>query len=212
MHSPKFSVIIPAYNQAEFLSEAIVSVLNQTCRDFEVIIVNDASPDQTNEIVKRFIDPRITLLVHPENRGASATRNTGIRASSGEYIAFLDADDYFHPNKLQVHMDYIAVNPDVSATYNSHYELNHSQKTIRGLWRPPKNLSMADFVVGFPFAPSDVLIRRDWLDKVGLFDESYRFYGDDLDMNCKLALAGCKFGIVDLAARFDLRDLEKTSG
>ena len=101
MKSPLVSVIIPAYKNAEFLSDAINSVLKQTCSHFELIIVNDASPDNTDEVVKTFYDPRIKYILHEKNKGLSAARNTGIRNSTGDYIALLDGDDYFHPDKLR---------------------------------------------------------------------------------------------------------------
>src|ERR1041385_3866377 len=100
MNSPKVSVIIPTYNHAEYLPEAIQSVLEQTYPDFELLIVNDGSTDHTGEVVQQFTDPRIHYL-EQENRGATAARNTGICASSGELIALLDADDLWHPEKLQ---------------------------------------------------------------------------------------------------------------
>ena len=163
MRQIKVSVLIPAYNQAKYLGKAIQSVLDQTFTNFELIIVNDGSSDGTDDIVKSFVDPRIKYIVHDQNKGLAATRNTGIRASSGEFVAFLDLDDFFHPEKLKIYMDYVAEHSDVSALYNSRFELNHSQTTIRELWRPPESISLADLVLGFPFAPSDLLLKRDWL-------------------------------------------------
>ena len=92
MITPKFSIIIPAYNNAEFLGDSIRSCLNQTFPGFEVIVVNDASPDNTEEVIRSFDDHRIKYLVHKKNKGLSAARNTGIKASIGEYIALLDGD------------------------------------------------------------------------------------------------------------------------
>lgn len=202
MSHPTFSVIIPAYNQAEHLGEAIQSVLDQTYRKFEVIIVNDASPDRTPEVVKQFDDPRIKYLVHHENRGLPAAKNTGIRASSGDLIAFLDADDKYQPEKLGRHVVFFEKNPDVGAVYNSRFELNYSSDTIREIVRPPLTVTLQDLVLGFPFCPSDLVLRKDWVFGVGLFDESYTFFGEDLDFNCRLALAGCQFASVDRALNY----------
>jgi glycosyltransferase involved in cell wall biosynthesis len=198
----KVSVIIPAYNNAEYLGETIQSVLDQTYPHFEVIVVNDASPDHTPEVVKQFDDPRVRYIVHEENRGLSAARNTGMRAAEGELIALLDGDDLFHPEKLRMHVEFLEKHPDVGVTYNARYELNHSSKTIRELWRPPVTVTLADLVLGFPFGPSDMVLRRDWAFRVNLFDEYHTYVGEDLDINCRLGLAGCKFASVDRALNY----------
>jgi glycosyltransferase involved in cell wall biosynthesis len=202
MNPPKVSVIIPAYNQAEFLGEAIQSVLDQTYSNFEVIIVNDASADHTSDVVMQFNDPRVKLIVHEKNKGLPATRNTGIRASNGEFIALLDADDIFHPEKLEVHLDFMDKHPNIGVSYNARYNLNHSAKTIRDLWRPPLSVNLLDFVLGFPFTPSDMVVRRRWAFRVGLFDESFVCGGEDSDFPCRLALAGCQFASVDRALNY----------
>jgi glycosyltransferase involved in cell wall biosynthesis len=202
MRHPRVSVIIPAYNQAEFLGDAIQSVLDQTYQDFEIIIVNDASPDRTSQVVEQFDDARILYLVHETNQMLAASRNTGIRAASGEIIALLDADDIFHPEKLEKHVAYLDANPEVGATYNPRFVLNHSQTTIRELERPPLRVTLEDLVLGFPFAPSDMVTRRDWLFQVGLFDETFTSFSEDLDLNCQLALAGCTFASVDRALNY----------
>jgi len=95
------SVIIPAYNAEPFISEAISSVLCQTEQRIEIIIINDGSVDNTLSIAKRFKDPRIRLEENKYNMGASYSRNKGIKLAKGEYVAFLDADDYYLPNRLE---------------------------------------------------------------------------------------------------------------
>jgi glycosyltransferase involved in cell wall biosynthesis len=202
LSSPLVSVIIPAFNQAEFVGEAIQSVLDQTYSKLEVIVVNDASLDHTSEVVKQYNDARVTLIEHRENRGLPAARNTGIRASTGEIIALLDADDLFHPEKLQAHVGFLGGHPDVGVTYNARFELNHSANTIRELWRPPLAVGLVDLVLGFPFSPSDMLLRREWAFDVGLFDESFVCGGEDTDLPCRLALAGCQFASVNRALNY----------
>ncbi len=202
MRGPLVSVIVPAYRNADFLGEAVQSVLDQTYPNFEVIVVNDASPDHTREVVSRFSDPRVKYIVHPENRGLSATRNTGIRASSGNLIALLDGDDFFHREKLQRHVEFHSQHPTIGVTYNARFELNHSSTTIRELWRPPLTVTFADLAQGFPFSPSDMVLRRNWAFRVNLFDERCIYFGEDLDINCRLALAGCEFASVDRALNY----------
>lgn len=97
---PKISVVIPLYNKGFIISETLESVLVQTFTDFEIVIVNDGSTDNSFEIVSQYTDNRIRLY-NQENKGVSKTRNAGIEYSKSELIAFLDADDYWHPNHLE---------------------------------------------------------------------------------------------------------------
>ena len=111
--NPTVSVIIPTRNRYSFVPRAIQSVLNQTYQDFEVLVVDDASDDHTDEIVKGFSDERITYIHHEVKRGGSAARNTGIKFSKGEFIAFLDDDDQWLPEKLQCQMHLLSNSPTV---------------------------------------------------------------------------------------------------
>jgi glycosyltransferase involved in cell wall biosynthesis len=201
MRQPTVSVIIPAYNQADYLGEAIQSVLDQTYPNFELIIVNDASPDHTDEVVKQYDDPRLKYIVHQQNRHLAATRNTGIRASTGEIIALLDADDRFHPKKLEAHVTFLEKHPEIGVTYNTRFEIDSSGQVL-WFWRPPLVATFSDLVLGFPFGPSDMVVRRDWLFQIDLFDESYVHFSEDLDINCRLAAAGCQFASVDQALNY----------
>ncbi|WP_435346664.1 glycosyltransferase family 2 protein [Haloarchaeobius sp. HRN-SO-5] len=98
---PTVSVIIPTYNRADAVQRTIDSVLDQTFEDFEVLVVDDASSDDTPAVVESYDDPRVELVQHQVNRGGSAARNTGIEEATGEYIAFLDSDDEWRPRKLE---------------------------------------------------------------------------------------------------------------
>jgi GT2 family glycosyltransferase len=201
MNFPLVSVVIPTYNQAEFLVEAIQSVLDQTYQNFEIIVVNDASTDDTDEVVEQFTDPRLTYIVHGKNLRLSATRNTGIKASKGEIIFLLDSDDYFHTEKLQRHVEFLEKHPEIGVSYNARFELNHSSTTIREMWRPPLSVDLKDLILGFPFSPSDTVVRRDWMFKVGLFDPEVGT-AEDTDFPCRLALAGCQFAGIDRALNY----------
>ena len=101
---PNVCIIIPTWNRAERLSRAIASVLEQTYRDFELWVVDDSSDDRTQELLKKYKDQLKTLML-TSNRGVSAARNAGIRASDSEWIAFLDSDDLWHPEKLSRQME-----------------------------------------------------------------------------------------------------------
>lgn len=112
------SIIIPSFNRAELLRRSIVSVLAQTFRDFELIVVDDASSDGTRDVVESFADKRICYLCHDQNLGAPAARNTGIRAARGQYIAFQDSDDEWLPEKLARQVQMLDAAPsDVGVVY-----------------------------------------------------------------------------------------------
>lgn len=199
MNMPKVTVIIPTYNGADFLGEAIRSVLEQTYPNFELLVVNDASPDHTTEVVKQFEDSRLKYIVHEENRGVGRARYTGIQASTGEIIAFLDQDDYFHPEKLQAHVAFLERHLDIGFSYNARFELNYSATTIRDLWRPPYNISLSDLVLWFPISPSDAVIRRKWALEIKWLGQRR---GAEIAQFGGLYMAGCKFGYVDRALNY----------
>lgn len=201
MEDQFFSIVIPAYKQAKYLADAIQSVLNQTYPHFELIVVDDCSPDGTEQVVKQFEDSRIIFLSHERNLGLSEARNTGIRASRGDMIALLDADDMFHPEKIQSHLDFLLANPWIGVSYNSRFELNHSASTIREIHRIVRHVGLEDLLLGFPFAPSDMVIRREWAFKVGMFSPEMKT-AEDTDFPCRLALAGCEFDGIDRALNY----------
>src|SRR5829696_17619 len=103
------SVVIPCYNQAHFLGEAIESVLDQSYPNFEIIVVDDGSPDDTSEVAGRY--PEVSL-VRQENRGLSGARNAGLARSEGEYVVFLDADDRLLPEALETHLEHLEAHPE----------------------------------------------------------------------------------------------------
>lgn len=102
---PTVSVVIPTYDRAELLSRAVDSVLDQTYDDFELLVVDDGSTDDTEAVVTGYDDDRVRYLAHETNRGANPARNTGIEAADGEYVAFLDSDDEWRPRKLEAQLE-----------------------------------------------------------------------------------------------------------
>jgi len=193
MNGPVVSVIIPTYNGESYLGKAIQSVLNQTYSNFELIIIDDGSVDNTTGVVEQFSDPRIKFIPLKENCGADVARNVGIRQSGGEIIAFLDQDDLFHPEKLEVHTKYMTKYPGIGFTYNSRYELNHSSEIIKEIWTPPAKMTLADIVLSHKLSPSDMVFKKDKALRVGLLDESHNFHGGEIIFLGRLFLSGCKF-------------------
>ncbi len=109
---PKVSTIIPTHNRPHLLPRAIASVLKQTYQDFEIIVVDDGTQERAKEVVEAFADPRIRYIQHEQERGAPAARNTGIRNAHGEYVAFLDDDDEWLPEKLELQVDALEKHPE----------------------------------------------------------------------------------------------------
>ena len=97
---PKVSVILPVYNVEKYIDKCIQSLLNQTLKDVEFIFVDDCSPDKSVDIIKKYNDPRIKLVQHEVNKYTAEARNTGVKNATGEYIAFVDPDDYIDNNFL----------------------------------------------------------------------------------------------------------------
>ena len=204
---PKFSVIIPAYNVALYIGETLRSVLAQTFADFEVIVINDGSPDtvEFERVLEPFRD-RITYLKQ-ENRGASSARNAGLRAACGEFVAFLDADDLWLPSYLEDQLrliserncDLVCANalvvgesPDAGRTY--------FEAVMHGA--PPDEATFLRLLSGEQsLITSGVLVRRDLVLKVGLFDEALR-NAQDFDLWLRLARHGTRMA-------FNLRVLLK---
>jgi glycosyltransferase involved in cell wall biosynthesis len=189
---PKVSVIIPAYNHGHFLGEAVQSVLDQTFPDFELIVVDDGSTDNTKEAVESFKDPRIRYI-YQENRGVSAAQNTGIRASSGEYIAILGADDIWLPQNLELKVKVLDSRPEVALVCSDGFIFDDTTGVTLGsmwhLYSPGLNprraarqplrelLSRASIFI----RPQFTVLRREVFTEVGYFDESLRI-GEDWEM------------------------------
>ena len=112
MISPKITVLMSVYNGEKYLQETIESVLSQSYKNFELLIIDDKSTDKTCLIINSFKDPRIKLIINNQRLGLSKSLNVGIKLSSGEYIARLDADDICHQNRLEIQKLYLENNPD----------------------------------------------------------------------------------------------------
>jgi len=176
------SIIIPTFNRGHIVTRAIDSALSQTHDDFEIIVVDDGSTDNTREVLAPYKD-RIRYL-YQENKGVARARNKGIQEANGEYIAFLDSDDYWLPDKLELQMKYFKAHPDVDLVYGRHWkELDGRKKKLR-----PKGKKLAhgniynDVIFSSYLWMGTVVVRKNCLFKVGLFN-------DRLDKDIFLRLA-----------------------
>jgi len=180
---PEVSIIIPTHNRAELLPRAIATVLNQTFQDFEIIVVDDASEDNTQDIMKNFADQRIRYIRHEINKGVATARNTGILNSQGRYIAFLDDDDEWLPGKLEKQFELLEKSPIVGVAYTGSFAIEASSRKILNQLSPREKGNIFDKIcIQKSIAPtSTFFLRKECFEKVGLFDASLDF-GEDFDM------------------------------
>lgn len=172
MGTPTVSVIIPTYNRAPLVAEAVASVLAQTWTDYELLVVDDGSTDATLEVLAPFRD-RLRLLQQPENRGVSAARNRGAQEARGEWLAFLDSDDLWLPAKLARQLQWLAAHPGVQIAQTEEIWLRHGRRV-----NPKKQHRKQSGRIFLPslhlclVSPSAVMLRRELFLQAGGFDES----------------------------------------
>lgn len=186
-HTPAVSVVIPAYNAARFLKDTIDTVLRQSFTDYEIIVVDDGSTDATASVARSFGE-RVRYF-HQQNRGASAARNEGIRRATGKYIAFLDSDDLWTPEKLAAQVGILEKNPEIGLVY-SDWSLTQDTGPARASFLetvPGVSGRVFDELIQRGFVlTSTVLVRRGCLDDVGLFDETLPVV-EDYDLWLRIA-------------------------
>lgn len=196
---PKVTVIIPVYNVETLVSKTLQSVLQQTYQDFEILVVNDGSTDGSLAICQGFTDPRIRI-VSQSNRGLAGARNTGIRHAQGEYLAFLDSDDLWLPEKLEKHIQHLDNSPEVGVSFSRSRFIDEAGQDI-GIYQMPKltDITPAHLFCRNPIGNgSAVVLRREVLGEIkfeeNLYGEVESFYFDDSfrqseDIECWLRIA-----------------------
>jgi len=205
--NPKVTVVIPTYNRADTISRAIDSVILQTFEDFELLVVDDASEDNTGEILKTYDDPRIRYLRHKKNQGGGMARNTGIKHSRGDYIAFLDSDDRWLSNKLEKQVAAMnAASDQVGVVYSTYYTKYPSSNYVRMSNRKWYSGDVREQVLkGWTAAPTSLLlIKRRYLIGCGMFDQNLPL-GQESDLLKRLSYI-CEFEYVQepLAIKHEL--------
>lgn len=186
------SIIISTYNRARTISKAIDSVLAQTYPNFELIIIDDGSADNTGEVVAAYKDPRIKYK-WVENGERSRARNIGIKMSQGKYVAFLDSDDWYLPNKLATQVPALEDNPHHGLVLGGWKVVDEAGKTLQSV-RPWQWISTEPTLEEWLFASTatihSVLVRKDCLTRVNGFDEEL-FMSEDIELWIRLVQAGC---------------------
>ena len=188
------SVIVPTYNHGRFIRAAIESVLAQTYENVEIIVVDDFSTDDTEQIVAGYASPRVKYI-KSANQGIVATsRNVGVRAAAGEYVAFLDADDIWETNKLELQLPHLA-DSKVAAVASDLRYMGARRYSRSRLGRSPRGFreyGNLEIVRGNPVATSSVLLRRQDFDRVGGFDEAPEFrFIEDWELWLRLSVDRC---------------------
>lgn len=199
MTTPTVSVIMPVYNTEKYVRQAIQSVLNQSFEDFELLIIDDQGTDQSINICKRFVDARIRIISQ-KNRGLAGARNTGIRNARGRYIAFLDSDDFWHPQKLARHTAHLEVNPHIGVSYAASRMIAENGAQLKIAQTPKlKNISSSTVFLRNPVGNGSApVIRKETLDEIAhastrigeinYFDETFR---QSEDIECWMRIALC---------------------
>ncbi len=199
---PFFSVVIPLYNKENYIAETLKSVLAQTFSDFEVIIVNDASTDMSLSVAQSIQDNRIRIIDHPQNKGLSASRNTGIRNAKSNYIAFIDADDLWKPEFLETIRLLTNKYPEAGLFATNYFEAYPDGRLIVPnlgyLDIEPDNAGISSFfstnINKVTYHSSCFASKKTVFDNVGYYDENITF-GEDIDFairaNHKYELAYC---------------------
>ncbi len=196
---PRVSVIIPTYNRAHIVKESVDSVLAQTYRDFEIIVVDDASSDDTRSALESY-QGRIRAIFRETNGGAGAARNIGIAASSGEFVAFLDADDLYLPKRLECAVAALDAHPEYGAVYAEMRLTDPSGKQAPFLWVERMGGARSGWIfeevlLRGIICTQTITTRRSLLDQVGPFDVTLRS-GQDWDLWWRIARV-TQIGYVD---------------
>jgi len=195
MNAPLVSVVIPAFNRAAILPQSAGSVLAQTMGDLELIIVDDFSTDATAEVAFSLNDSRVMLVRHETNRGVSAARNSGAAAATGRYLAFLDSDDTWLPEKLAIQVAALEASPAPENTHCSHaFEMELGGAKVA--W-PKRGPHAGEAISDYLFAENGQLQTSTWLLARTLFakfpfDEKLRRH-EDWDVLLRLAKSGTGF-------------------
>lgn len=184
----QFSVVIPMYNKEKYVAQTLKSVVGQTYQNFEIIVVNDCSTDNSLGVVQAIADSRIKTIEHSENKGLSASRNTGIKAAAHSFIAFLDADDHWDSSFLETISNLIKKYPKESV-FATHYRENYRGKIILPKSKLPSRTKGKSLVINDFFkinlgrlilTQSCIVVHKTVFEQIGNYDENVTF-AEDID-------------------------------
>jgi glycosyltransferase involved in cell wall biosynthesis len=218
---PRITVAIPSYNHEKYIAQAIQSVLDQTCQDFEIIITDDGSSDRTVDVVKGFTNHRIKLFCFTENRGASAAANNCIRHACGEYVAILSSDDIFFPDKLEKQLNFLDEHEDIAAVFSyakiideDGYDIVSADNFYKKIFIQP-NRTRFEWLNYFFYHSNalchpSVLIRRECYERVGYYNECLAQL-PDFDFWIRLCMEYEIYVLQEDLVKFRIRDFWKNA-
>jgi glycosyltransferase involved in cell wall biosynthesis len=212
--NPLVSVLMPAYNAEKYIGEAIESILNQTFKDFEFIIVNDGSKDNTLKIIEKYKnrDSRIILINNSVNLKISKSLNTGINLSKGKYIARMDADDYSYPHRLERQFKFMENNPSIGVLGGAMEIINENGKSIGKRTYASKDKEIRRKMFRYsPFSHPLIMIRKSVLDLAGLYNSRYDS-AEDYELYFRLGVYTKFANLSDVLLRYRERSKSITLG
>lgn len=195
-HNPMVSVVMPTYNRADFLPRAIESVLNQTYRDFEFIIVDDGSTDETALLLKTYVqkDKRIRVLTNATNRGISYARNRGNATARGKYIMIMDSDDISMPQRMERQVAFMQAHPEFAVSTSWRVKIGDEHKQHRSVRFMEPHL-----LFGMYAGHGEWMLRRSFLTAHGIVYDESRLSSEDYDYLRQILTCGGKIGYIDEA-------------
>ena len=198
---PRVSIIIPTYNRANFIGEAVASALGQDYHDIEVIVIDDGSTDETEDVLATFRDHRL-ICVRQDNAGRSRARNRAIAMARGEYITFLDSDDYYLPSKVGTQVAFLDANPKFGMAYMSGLSVNDDRLSYKERYTASltgKLYSQIAFFRPHRITLPNAMVRREILQQVGGLDEHMERF-EDIDLWRRISKLTPIAGIVEIGA------------
>jgi teichuronic acid biosynthesis glycosyltransferase TuaG len=189
---PIFSIIVPCFNSSKTLKKALESILEQDFNDYEIVVINDGSTDDTQKILDSYLTNLKFKIIHQSNKGLGAARNEGIKIAVGEYICFLDSDDYWYPSKLQ---EVKKVFDDFNVDLVCHDEFKVVGDQVLNVLKYGPYTSYEDLLFkGNCLSPSAVSVRKSILDLANGFSTTPQIHGvEDYDLWMRLAKNGARF-------------------
>jgi glycosyltransferase involved in cell wall biosynthesis len=195
--TPIVSIVIPTYNRADLLKHTIDSILAQTYQDFEIIVVDNASTDDTPALIAAYQerDARVQYIRKPVNTGLANSYNMGRRHAKGTYLAWVDSDDLMTPDRLERQVGCLISNPDLDAVFSRFIEMDYDGNLLRKSPVLPAMLTLENVVRGCAYWIGTMLVRLKSLEAVGEFNESFRI-AIDIDFILRMALCGLKIATI----------------
>jgi len=177
--TPIVTILMPVFNGEKYLPEAIESILNQTFTDFEFLIIDDFSTDNSINVIKKYKDKRIRLIINEQNMGQTITLNKGLKLACGKFIARMDQDDISHQSRLEKQVSFLLKNTDFALVGSFIQFINHKGDFVKN-YNPPTNHDeiINSFVYRNPFAHSSLLFRKDLIMSLGAYSLQYKYVQD----------------------------------